>query len=179
MQTDARLLKKETVKLDKSDLIQIYEQYHQPLYRYSMRMLGDPDLAEECVSETFSRFLQALKNGGGPRENIQAYLYRVAHNWITDYYRSRPTTESLELPISADKNESPLAVITRNQEQERVHQALLRLSPEQRQVILLRFFEDWPHESIAAAVGKTAEATRALQYRALASLRKMLVEQEE
>jgi RNA polymerase sigma factor (sigma-70 family) len=58
-----------------------------------------------------------------------------------------------------------------------VRAALLRLPPEQRQVIELRFVEDWPHDAVAAALGKTVEATRALQHRALTSLRRILLEE--
>ena len=42
---------------------EIYDSYSPGIFRYGMRLLGDIVLAEECVSETFSRFLQALKNG--------------------------------------------------------------------------------------------------------------------
>lgn len=179
MQTHTTLLTNEALPLDKRDLVEVYERYNLPLFRYAVRLLSDPDLAEECVAETFSRLLQAVKTGGGPRDNMRAYLYRVVHNWITDYYRSKQPVHSLDLDLPADPIENPSAVVSVNLERERVRQALLRLSPEHRQVVVLRFFEDWPHDEIAALIGKTAEATRALQHRALASLRKMLAEQED
>jgi RNA polymerase sigma-70 factor (ECF subfamily) len=50
------------------------------------------------------------------------------------------------------------------------------LPAEQRQVIVLRFMEDWSHNDVAEALGKTIEATRALQHRAVAALRQMLAE---
>ena len=163
---------------DKSALVEIYEQYNPKLYRYAYRLLGDESLAEECVSETFSRFLQALKNGKGPGDNISAYLYRIAHNWATDHYRGRAPDQALEPEMHADPINNPSTLVTRQLEQERVRQALLQLTREQRQVIVLRFLEDWPHEQIATVIGKTAEATRALQHRALAALRSTLHEQE-
>jgi RNA polymerase sigma-70 factor, ECF subfamily len=178
MQTETYLLTNEALPLDKRDLVEIYERYNLPLFRYASRLLGNADLAEECVAETFSRLLQAFKAGGGPRDNVQAYLYRVAHNWVTDYYRSNRKSLPLDMDLPADPFENPSAVVSFHLERERVRQALFRLNPEQRQVIVLRFFEDWPHDEIAALVGKTAEATRALQHRALAALRKMLIEQE-
>jgi RNA polymerase sigma-70 factor (ECF subfamily) len=64
-------------------------------------------------------------------------------------------------------------------QRERVRNALFHLTPEQRQVIMLRFYEDLPHEDIAKLIGKTAQATRALQHRALEALRRLLVEQED
>lgn len=164
--------------LDKNALVDIYEQYSPKIYRYAFRLLGNAEQAEECVSETFSRLLQAVKNGGGPDEYPQAYLYRIAHNWITDNYRSRITFETLEPGVHEDPYNSPTVIVTRQLEHERVRQALLKLTREQRQVIVLRFLEDWSHEKIALVIGKTAEATRALQYRALAALRSTLQEKE-
>jgi RNA polymerase sigma-70 factor, ECF subfamily len=174
--TSSRL--EELVRMDKEDLIEIYEEFNPRLYRYAVRLLSQPDLAEECVAETFSRFLQILKKGGGPKDNLSAYLYRMVHNWITDFYRNQPPVETLENELPGDPRENPTAVVAEKLEQQRVRHALLNLTPEQRQVILLRFFEDWSHEEIASSIGKTAAATRALQHRALTGLQKMLGEPE-
>ncbi len=168
----------DSLRFNPSDLIEIYEQYSPKLFRYAVRLLDDVDVAEECVAETFSRFLQALKKGGGPQDNVQAYLYRVAHNWINDYYRSRPF-EELQTELEDDKLESPLNIVAENQQREIVRKALFHLTPEQRQVITLRFYEGWQHEEIGALIGKTSQATRALQHRALDALRRMLLEQED
>jgi RNA polymerase sigma-70 factor, ECF subfamily len=177
VQTD-KFSSKNVEQLNKQELVEIYESLSPRLFRYAMRLLGDQDHAEECVSETFSRFLNAVKNGGGPKDNVQAYLYRVAHNWITDFYRKRPPEEVIEERLPADPAESPVVVVAKDQQRERVRIALLCLPGEQRMVILLRFYEQWPHEEIAAALGKSVEATRALQHRAVVGLRKMLVGSE-
>jgi RNA polymerase sigma-70 factor (ECF subfamily) len=57
--------------------------------------------------------------------------------------------------------------------------ALKNLPAEQRLVIALRFLEDRSHEEVAAVLGRTVEATRALQHRAMTALRRMLIETEE
>jgi len=168
------------IPVTKQDLVTIYEQFSPGLYRYAYRLLGDRNQAEEAVSETFSRFLHALRNGGGPSENIKAYLYRVTHNHITDMYRrQQPETISLEVEQFADEHSNPVHQVTKEFEQERVRKALMQLPPDQRRVLTLRVLEDWSHEEVAIAMGKTIEATRALQYRALSSLRRLLIENEE
>jgi RNA polymerase sigma-70 factor, ECF subfamily len=179
MQTNTHLLSKNAAPLDKSTLSELYERHSPGLFRYAVRLLGDSDLAEECVAETFSRLLQALQKGSGPLDNAQAYLYRIAHNWVTDYYRSRRPDDPLNYELPGDAQENPAAVADGNLEREKVRQALLNLPPEQRQVIMLRFFEEWPHTEVAQLLGKTPEATRALQSRALAALRAMLVREGE
>ena len=164
--------------LGKRDLIEIYERFSPALYRYAVRLLGDRETAEDCVSETFSRLLQAVRGGAGPKENVQAYLYRIAHNWVIDYYRRhQEQSASPAIDEIIDIHSNPSQMVSDRHEQERVRSAILRLSPEQQQVIALRFLEEMSHEDTAAMLGKTTEATRALQYRALASLRHMLGEE--
>lgn len=162
-------------QINPDDLIKLYEDLSPRLFRYAVRLLGDANLAEECVAETFSRLLSALRNGGGPRDHVSGYLFRTAHNWITDYYRSGIPEEFKEPGWVDDPLTSPLTILVKAQEKERVRSALLQLTSEQRQVIMLRFYEQWPHEEIAAVIGKTAEATRALQHRAITNLRRMLL----
>ncbi len=160
-------------------LVAIYEQYSEELYRYAYRMLVDSDLAEDCVSETFSRFLRAVRDGLGPVENVRAYLYRIAHNWITDHFRRQPLPlVSLDSERHEEPDANPSNVVAVQFERERIRKALLMLPPEQRQVIELRFLENWAHKDVAAALGKSEEATRALQHRALIALKRLLIKEE-
>ena len=97
--TDDTELLQQAWRFEEQALAAIYDRFSPGLYRYAWRLLGDVHLAEECVAETFSRFLHALQGGRGPQEYLQAYLYRVAHNWITDYYRRRtPPANSTSAP---------------------------------------------------------------------------------
>ena len=165
---------------DLQALAEIYDQYSPGLHRYAMRLLGDDSLAEDCVSETFSRFLKALRAGQGPETYLQAYLYRVAHNWVTDQYRRQPPPPlDLDENLREDEQARPEALVLQRLEQERVRGALRLLTPDQRQVIVLRFIEGWENEAVAATVQKPVGAVKALQHRALAALRRWLVEGEK
>jgi RNA polymerase sigma-70 factor (ECF subfamily) len=166
-------------RLDTRALAAIYDHFNRGVYTYSLRLLGEPDLAEECVAETFSRFLHALHKGSGPQNFLQAYLYRIAHNWITDSYRSR-SANSIELDenLPDETHPSPPQKLDTALEQARMRSALRQLSGEQRQVIALRFLEGWENEEVAAALNKPLGAIRALQHRAIVNLRKILVEEK-
>jgi RNA polymerase sigma-70 factor (ECF subfamily) len=166
-------------RFDRTALARVYDLYSPGLYAYAMRLLGDNSLAEDCVAETFSRFLQALKAGKGPREYLQAYLYRIAHNWITDQYRRQPPP-TLELDEGMPESGPPLE----QQAVERIYRqqmraALYRLTSDQRQVIVLKYIEGWENEAVAAALQKPVGAVKSLQHRALEALRRMLVGSEE
>lgn len=164
---------------DMHALADIYDAYSPALYAYAARMLGSPAEAEECVSETFSRFLQALQKGNGPRHYLRAYLYRMAHNWITDQYRRQPPPP-LELDESLmDGNlPKPGQVAEQRDVQNRLRNALKALTPDQRQVLVLKYLEEMENEEVAAALGKPVGAVKALQHRALAALRRLLPEEE-
>ncbi len=174
------MLQVDTESLNKQDLIDIYEHHSPGIFRYSVRLLGDTTIAEDCVSETFSRFLGVVQRGGGPRENVKAYLYRVAHNWITDYYRRQPLPElPLEFDEPVEPGSNPATKVSEAMEREQVRAAILRLPPEHQLIVQLRFLENWSHEEVAQLLGKTIDATRAMQYRALGSLRRMLIDDQE
>jgi RNA polymerase sigma-70 factor (ECF subfamily) len=163
------------IPFDRQSLIASYERYHAELYRYAYRLLGDADTAEDCVGETFYRFLKAVRDGLGPLENTRAYLYRVARNWINDHYRSQPMRmTSLDIELDGDPEANPAKLAAENLERERIRAAVRSLPPDQQQVIVLRFMEDWSHEDVAAVLGRSVEATRTLQRRALISLRQYL-----
>jgi RNA polymerase sigma-70 factor (ECF subfamily) len=170
------LLLERARQFDRQALAEIYDLYSPGLYRYAMRRLGDPQLAEECVAETFSRFLHALRDGKGPRDFLQAYLYRVAHNWITDLYRREPPPEPLDEAEPALTTDPDVAAEQALRD-DRLRRALRGLTPEQQQVILLKFVEEWENEAIARALNKPVGAVKSLQHRALAKLQRLLSEE--
>ena len=174
MATEKRLLRGAR-KYNQEALTEIYDHYSPALYRYAVRLLGDRDHAEECVAETFSRFLHVLKNGGGPRAHLQAYLYRIAHNWITDYYRnkdSRPLEleEMANHELLTNPNTKGSDVHLRNQ----IRSALMKLTVEQRQVIVLKYLEGLSNAEVAKVLKKTVGATKSLQHRGLTTLNTLL-----
>lgn len=164
---------------DQTTLGMIYDRYSPGIYRYALRLTGDECQAEDCLADTFMRFLKALYAGQGPRDHLQAYLYRIAHNWITDYYRRQPPPQlELDERLPGDDGDLPERQAERHLEQSRVRLALRTLTPDQRQVITLRFSEGWENDEVAAALEKPVGAIKALQHRALIMLRKQLLREE-
>lgn len=158
-------------------LAQIYDFYSPGIYRYAMRLLGDVMLAEDCVAETFSRFLQSLQKRRGPHDHLQAYLYRIAHNWVVDHYRNgRETTgldEALRSETDVPENEAALHI-----RQKQVREAIRQLSPDQQKVVVLKFLEDWDNAEVAKALQKPIGAVKSIQHRALESLKRLLSEKD-
>jgi RNA polymerase sigma-70 factor (ECF subfamily) len=161
---------------DMPALAAIYIRYSPGLYAYAMRLLGDECLAEDCVAETFSRFLKTLRAGQGPDAHLQAYLYRVAHNWITDLYRRQPPPPlELDEDLRAEEEVQPERQVDHNLARQEVRDALRMLTPEQRQVVVLRFLEGWENEEVSAALHRPVSAVKSLQHRALNTLHRWLL----
>jgi RNA polymerase sigma-70 factor, ECF subfamily len=161
-------------QFDARALAEIYDLYSPRLYRYAMRLLGDDCAAEDCVSETFSRFLKALQSGKGPRDYLQAYLFRTAHNLVVDHYRRQPATE--ELDDDLPELETTEGTADLNLRQRRVKDALHQLTEDQQQVVSLKFLEGWDNDAVAKVLNKPVGAVKSLQHRALAQLQKILLD---
>jgi RNA polymerase sigma-70 factor (ECF subfamily) len=174
--TDEVTLLQQARQFDEEALAEIYDTLSPAIYAYAMRLLGDVDLAEDCVAETFSRFLHAVSSGGGPKNFLKAYLYRVAHNWITDRYRhARPETPlELNLELTADSRAEPHTSVVDEMERQELRAALALLTPEQRQVVSLKYLENLDNAAIAEALQKPVGAIKSLQHRALGTLRRIL-----
>ena len=178
--TDAELLSL-AQDFDQTALAIIYDRYSTALYRYAYHQTGNQQTAEDCVSETFSRFLKALQKKRGPNDHLKAYLYRIAHNWITDLYRRKSSKEeSLDemesvLPAANPKVE---AIVLKGITATTLRQQISRLNDAQRQVIVLKHLEGWDNAEIAEFIGKNVGSVKALNSRGLENLRKFLDEEE-
>lgn len=171
---ESELLKRAS-ELDIRALAEIYDSFSPGVFRYAMRLLGDTCLAEDCVADTFLRFLKALQERRGPREHLQAYLYRIAHNWIVDLYRQHEQTFELSDSLwnEADVPEEEAAKHIR---QKQVRRALRHLTPDQQQVIALKYLDEWSNDEVAHALKKPVGAVKSIQHRALRTLHKLLSE---
>ena len=163
-------------RLESCALAEIYDLYSPRLYRYAVRMLGDSCMAEDCVAETFSRFLQALRSHNGPQDYLQAYLFRTIHNLVADHYRRQPPTERLSETAPGWENTEENT--EQNLRHHRVRTAMHQLTSDQQQVIALKFLEGWGNEEIAKTLRKPVGAIKSLQHRALTHLQKILLDDE-
>ncbi len=162
-------------QLDEQALSDLYQMLSPRLYRYAYRLLGNAADAEDIVAETFHRLLLALRHGNGPRQHLSAYLYRIAHNLVTDRYRRRPLPDlPFDEGLEAGESDSPEISAPIRIAQERARAALWNLTPDQRLVITLKYFEGLSNEEVAVALDKPIGAVKSLQHRGLESLRRIL-----
>lgn len=163
---------------EKQAISDTYDLYFAPLYQYVRMKTGDGSLAEDIVSEVFISLIESLNRPSAPRKNLRAWLFTVARNQIATHYGKQKQLPLSDLedwmPTSPDNNPEILAgdVI----ELEKVRHALRMLVAEHQEVLLLRFGQRLSIKETADIMGKSASAIKSLQWRALDTLRSILIE---
>lgn len=144
---------------------------------YIYRKTGDRQAAEDLTSDTFMKALANIQNYRYTGQPFAAWLYRIASNLVTDYYRARRPTASLDEGLQmVATGQSPEEAALALDDQQAVMRAIQTLSPDQQDVVLMRFSGDMKLKEIAAVLGKTEGAVKALMFRALGSLKGKLTE---
>lgn len=156
---------------------QLYDIYFGKIYSYIYRKTGDRQVAEDLTADTFTKALANMKAYKYIGQPFVAWLYRIAANLVADHYRSRRVTAPLDegMQVAAtegDPEEAALAI----DDQLAMARAIQTLSPDQQDVILLRFSSGLKLKEIAEVVGKTEGAVKALMFRALGGLKGKLTE---
>ena len=163
--------------LDESALGTIFDTYYDPLYRYIYHHTGHQRTAEDLTADVFSRFVEQLGEGKGPKEYLKAWLYRVAHNLVVDYHRRQTHRDHEQLDYHMQANEQ--AVVSQAHESfliDHAREALQHLTDKQRMVVTLKYLEGLETGEIARILNTTDGAIRALQHRGLKALRRYLID---
>ncbi len=157
---------------DAAALATICERLYPRIYRYVSFKVNDQRDAEDLAGEVFMRMLGAIQ---GQKGDLEAWLFRIAGNVVTDHYRKRAVRSTeVELPEEVSGGNDPGADVERKLDGERLRKGLQALTEEQRETVILRFVMGYDHDEVAAMTGRSAGAVRALQFRALAALRDVL-----
>ena len=136
----------------------IVRQHHQRIYNLAYRFTGKFDEAEDLTQEIFLKVYRTLTTYRSESGSLVTWMVRVGRNHIIDHYRKFKTeksqTDSLEVEYEkAEENPnrfvSPAKALEQRELSERVHRALLRLSDELREAVVLRDLEEFTYEEIA------------------------------
>lgn len=172
--TNETTLLKRAKAYDPAAVAELYDQYAPRMYAYIYRRVGDAALAEDLTSELFLRVLRAIQNEQAWRDSFTAWLYRIAHNLVVDHYRRQPVTSPLPEEVLEAPDGDPALRVEEALTRERLWDAIRQLTPEQQEVLALRFGEGLSARETGRIMGKTTGAVEALQHRALAALRRIV-----
>lgn len=156
----------------------LYDRHLGRVYSYVHYWTGNRQDAEDLTQQAFLQAWQAVsryKRGVG---SYAAWLLTIAHNLVMSLYRKRKDVQIGEMePAAAARWANPEAATLAKHDRVAVQRAILRLKPEQQQVVTLRFLEHFDYADIAATLGKSEGNVRVIQHRALSELRHLLAEE--
>jgi RNA polymerase sigma-70 factor (ECF subfamily) len=172
------LLARQAAESDVSAFGDLYRLYSPQMLRYVASRVTGAQEAEDLTNTIFEKAFGAMGRYEPSPAQFSTWLYTIAQNTIIDHYRKRrlPQVDDGEAQLFAitDPDEGPEANLLADERRRFLHQAVMQLTPEQRQVIGCRFFFNLPVHEIAQMMGKTEGAVKALQFRALDRLRRMM-----
>jgi len=164
-------------ELDPQAIGAIYDRYFTEVYRYIRYRINDDAVAEDISSDVFVRLLEAVKKRQGPQSNLKGWLIATASNVVNDHLRRqyRRPTEALS-ESRPDENPSVAAQVDLREQTRTVQLAYAQLTIEQQHVLALRFGLGYSLEETAEYLKKNVNAIKALQFRALAALQRLMGE---
>lgn len=185
---DEVTLVKQAVAGDADAFGALYLQHLDAIYRYVYFRVGDAEDAEDLTEQAFLKAWKALPGYKPDGARFSSWLYRIAHNAVVDHHRRRrdevplPPSEGNGGTLGAEwESRQPTALeqVIRAEEAQELASAMARLPEEYQELIILRFVEGLRHAEVARIIGKSENACRVIQHRALEALNHMLTTTRE
>lgn len=157
----------------------IVARHQRNVYRLCYRFTENHEDASDLAQDVFVRAFKGLRRFKGDA-SLGTWLYRIAVNACLNRAAvRRPVTEPIERAQRADdREEGPLERLMRGERAAALRAAIDRLPPKQRATLILRVYQELPHEEIARILGGSVGAAKANFFHALGSLKRLLVEAE-
>ena len=153
----------------------IFDEFHGAIFRFVASRVGRPSDAEDLTQLVFVKAIEALPRYEARGVPFGGWLFRLARNTTIDYIRThREHTDLADVTSRATEDRGPESITILRTDLEAVAGALGRLTPDQREVISLRFFAGLSPKEAAEIMGRHEGTIRGLQFRAIESLRRSL-----
>lgn len=169
---------------DRAAFSELYRLSVTPVYRYLSARLNSVEQAEELTQEVFLAALSGIQSLRAEDEpGLLAWLFQIARHKLADLLRQRYRHPPLAPLDQAEEMEAtlprPEETVELEEERVELRQALERLTPEQREVIVCKYVLGYDNDRTARTVGKNVNAVNQLHHRALASLHRLLCRPEK
>ncbi len=176
-------------KEDISELTPLIEKYYDPIYRYIFFRVSDKTTTEDLTADVFRNVVKSLDSFKDKGYGFSAWVYRIAHNRVLNYYRSSSKNKSFSLEgservfASDDDIEQSLLDKEEVNAQKRIEKRVLDLIDEldemDKLVITLKYFENKDAQYIADAINTTPGNARVRLHRALKKLKSLYEDRYE
>lgn len=172
---DERELVRRAKEYDEAAFAEIYERYYNNIFTYIYYRVDDEALAEDLAADVFVRALESI-GSFTLREGVpfSAWLFRIANNLVIDQYRLPKESDIIMEDGLVSGAEGPAEIVDKTLTAEQLRGALLHLTEDQRQAIVLRYVDGLKYQEIAHVLGKSEGAIKGLLHRGVASLGRIL-----
>lgn len=164
-----KLLIAQAVQGNRSALEQLVRQYYDAIYNYIFQRVQSRETAEDLTQDVFVKLTAGISSYR-PVSSFSAFLYRIAHNRVIDYYRTHREAEELTEDLSFGDPGPHM------EEKLFVRDMLKQLSPEQRECILLYYFHDLTYREIAQILEIPVPTAKSRVRRGIACCRRWMEE---
>ena len=176
--SDETILVQRAMERDAHAFGRLYDMHVDRVYRHIYYRLGNEADAEDLTQQVFLKAWQAIDRYKRAASPFIAWLMTISHNLVVDFYRTSKDRAYLEADVLADTSASgPERAAEAAFEQHRLRRAILQLSGNEQQVVILRFIEGFEFAEIASLLRKKEGNVRVILHRALVKLRD-IVERE-
>jgi RNA polymerase sigma-70 factor (ECF subfamily) len=166
---------------DRDALEELYLIHFDRIYSYLHVSVGNRHDAEDLTTQTFLKMLEKIGKFRWQSAPFSAWLFRIAHNLAMDHFRAtkrwQPEEEVPEPP--PDEATSAEAGAFESIGRKSMLALIDELSPEQQQVLTLKFVFNFGNAEAATILGKSEGAIKSLQHRALGALQKQIAKRDE
>jgi RNA polymerase sigma-70 factor (ECF subfamily) len=155
----------------------LYERYVNRIYNYIYYRTGNVKEAEDLTSRVFQRAYKHIQNYTHRGVPFSAWLYRIAHNLVANWYRDRSRKKEVTIDEripSAAQFDFPESNVEQDQEVEKLLKVIRKLPQERQQLIILKYVEGLSNSDIGIIMRRSEGAIKSLYHRTLSSLRKEL-----
>jgi len=162
---------------DTEAVAQLYRRYSGQIYRFCLFRVGDEAAAQDLTEDVFLNMVESLPRYEDRGAPFSAWLFRIAHHRVVDYYRREARRPMAELKDTLpDSQPGPEVMASLNADAQRLSRAMGQLSYDYRLVLQLRFVEGFDLAHAAVTMQKTVGATKTMQHRALRQLARLLAQ---
>ena len=153
----------------------LVERHRRNVYQLCYRFAGNHDDAADMAQDVFIRAFKGLRTFKG-ESSVSTWLYRVGVNACLNRLSVKKPDMT---PLDADTHLDPRAIdpvetLTRDERRREVRRAIRQLPPKQRATLILRVYQELPHEEIARILGSSVGAVKANFFHALGNLRRLM-----
>jgi len=168
---------------DEEAFSMLYQENVKKIYNYIFYRTGNVHDAEDLTARVFQRALKHISKYKKTKVPFSAWLYRIAHNLVANWYRDN-SKHKRELPIEdhsyiESKIGIPEKQIEKQQEVEKLINAIHLLPGDRQQLLILKYVENMSNKDVGLIMGKSEGAIKSLYHRTLKELRRYIVDDRD